>query len=434
MRKIKRICCLAIAALVCAGTFGMTVAAKDTWPAGPSIDSECAIVMEANTGTVLYAKNEHQKCYPASITKILTTLLALENSSLDETVTFSEDSIYNTEGSGVARDIGEKLTMKDTLYAVMLESANECAYAAAEHVGGGDYSKFIDMMNQKAKELGCSDTHFTNANGLPDEKHYTSCYDMALISKAAIENEMFRKIVSTKTYTLPKTNKKDQELVMYNHHKMICNNRTSQYLYEYAIGGKTGYTNAARNTLVTYAQKDGMLLICVVMRSNPTSQYTDTEKLFDYCFENFQLYNVARSETRYTDGTENMGLRINEISPYAQIDSSAQIILPKTAEFEETQVEVNYESAGDGVAGTLVYKLGDRTVGTADVTVTDAEVVSYHFSNETDAKGIPGIVKIIVIVAVCGVVAVFLLRFFTGKKSRKNRGGYIEIKTNRRRR
>ena len=421
-----------MAALVCAGTFGMTAMAKDTWPAGPSIDSECAIVMEANTGTVLYAKKEHQKCYPASITKILTTLLALENSSLDETVTFSEDSIYNTEGSGVARDIGEKLSMKDTLYAVMLESANECAYAAAEHVGGGDYSKFIAMMNQKAKELGCSDTHFTNANGLPDEKHYTSCYDMALIAKAAIENDMFRKIVSTKTYTLPKTNKKDQELVMYNHHKMISNNRTSQYLYEYAIGGKTGYTNAARNTLVTYAQKNGMLLICVVMRSNPTSQYTDTEKLFDYCFDNFQMYNVSRSETRYTDETENMGLRINEIGPYAQIDSAARIILPKTADFDETQVEVSYDKAGGQVAGTLVYKLGDRTVGTADVTVTGAQIEAYPFSEETDGTLIPPIAKILVIIGICAAAAVLLLKFFKGRKSRTNSSGYIEIKDSRR--
>lgn len=434
MRKLKRICCLLIAVLLFGGTWGMTAAAKDTWPSGPSIDSECAIVMEVNTGTVLYGKKVHQKCYPASITKILTTLLALENSSLDETVTFSEDSIYNTEGSGVARDIGEQLSMKDTLYAVMLESANECAYAAAEHVGGGDYSKFISMMNQKAKELGCTDTHFTNANGLPDEKHYTSCYDMALISKAAIENDMFRKIVSTKTYTLPKTNKKDQELVMYNHHKMISNNRTSRYLYDYAIGGKTGYTNAARNTLVTYAQKDGMLLVCVVMRSNPTSQYTDTEKLFNYCFDNFQMYNVSNSETRYTDETGDMGLRINEISPYAQIDSSARIILPKTAEFNETQVEVNYDKAGDQTAGTLVYKLGDRTVGTADVTVEDVQIEPYPFSDEADGLGISVPVKIIVIAAVCAAAVVFLLLYFRKKNFRKNDTGYIEIKTDKRHR
>ena len=380
MKKIKRLLCLVITGVMCMGAGSVSVNAAGKWPSGVSVDSENAIVMEASTGTILYQKDCKKKSYPASITKIMTTMLALENSSPDEVVTFSEDSIYKTEGSGVARDIGEQLTMKDCLYAVMLESANECAYAVAEHVGGGDYSRFIDLMNAKAKELGCKNTHFSNCNGLPDEQHYTSCYDMALIAREAIKNEDFRTLISTKTYTLPKTNKKDQELPMYNHHAMICSNRTSRHLYEYAIGGKTGYTVAARNTLVTYAEKDGMLLICVVMRSNSSAQYADTEKLFNYCFDNFKMYNIVQNEKRYADNSQVDNLHISETQPFAEIDSDAEIILPKAASFEDTSVDVSYENVKDNILGTLVYKYGDRVVGSANVVTTGAVVDPFKFS------------------------------------------------------
>ncbi|MCU6761692.1 D-alanyl-D-alanine carboxypeptidase dacB precursor [uncultured Roseburia sp.] len=380
MKKIKRLLCLVITGVMCIGTASISVNAAEKWPEGVSVDSENAIVMEASTGTILYQKDCKKKSYPASITKIMTTMLALQNSSPDEIVTFSQDAIYKTEGSGVARDIGEQLTMKDCLYAVMLESANECAYAVAEHIGGGDYSKFVDLMNEKAKELGCENTHFNNCNGLPDEQHYTTCYDMALIAREAIKNDDFRTLISTKTYTLPKTNKKDQELTMYNHHAMICSNRTSRYLYEYAIGGKTGYTVAARNTLVTYAEKDGMLLICVVMRSNSSAQYADTEKLFDYCFNNFKMYNVAQNEKRYSNNSQTDSLKLSQTQPFAELDSDAEIILPKAASFDDTSVDVSYDNVNDTVLGTLVYKYGNRVAGKADVVTTGASVEPFEFS------------------------------------------------------
>ncbi|MCD8366222.1 MAG: D-alanyl-D-alanine carboxypeptidase [Clostridiales bacterium] len=354
-----------------------------SWPSGPEVAAESAIVIEATTGTVLYEKDADTQRYPASITKILTTLLALENSSLDEVVTFSEDAVYKNEGdtSHIARDVGEEMTMEQCLYAVMLESANECAYAVAEHVGDGDYQSFIDMMNEKAAELGCTNTHFTNANGLPDEEHVTSCRDMALIAQEAIKNSTFRQIIGTTSHTIPPTNKHDEETPLNNHHRMISSYKGTKYLYEYCLGGKTGYTVAAGNTLVTYAEKDGMLLICVVMKT--TAQYDDTISLFDYCFENYAMYNVSESETRYEDSDSGSGTLFGESEAFAVLDSDAEIILPVGADFSDTAVEVSYDNASDTVLGTLVYTYAGKQVGTADVVTTGASGVLYEFGEAT---------------------------------------------------
>lgn len=207
----KLVSCISAIGVLIAGAGVKTDASQlQYWPQGPEIQSSAGIVMELSTGLILYEKNINDVHYPASITKILTTLLAVENSSMDEVVTFSKDSVYNTEGSGIARDVGEEMTMEQCLYAVMLASANECAYAVAEHVAG-DIHSFVDMMNERCASLGCKNTHFNNCNGLPDEQHYTSVYDMALIAREAFSNETFRIICGTKTYTIPFTNKHEDE-------------------------------------------------------------------------------------------------------------------------------------------------------------------------------------------------------------------------------
>lgn len=435
------------------GMGGNTVQAEASWPSGISVGSESAIVMEATTGTILYEKNIHTKRYPASITKIMTTMLALEHCELDEIVTYSEDAVYKTEGSGIYRNVGEQMTLEDTLYAVMLESANECAYATAEHVTGGDYEAFIKMMNDKAKELGCTDTNFTNSNGLPDEQHVTSCYDMALISREAIKDDMFRTLISTVRYDLPATNK-SLPLAMFNHHKMISNNITAQYLYEYAIGGKTGYTNAARSTLVTYAEKDGMMLICVVMKSEGT-HFTDTINLFDYCFENFKVCNVAENETRYSSDAQGSATMMTQNEAFAKLDENAVIVLPKDADFMDTETEVTYENTGEDAMGALVYRYGDRVVGQADVVVTGAQVDTYEFaeSNEEavdtsdiDVLGGDGEdekhpVRWIIIIVVIAALAAFIIMIIRSRMSSRHWRNlkhpdrqYVRIRNKKRRR
>ncbi len=344
-------------------------AGDENWPSAPTVDAECAILMDADTGAVLYSKNPDRQMYPASITKIMTALLALENSSMDETVTFSYDAVYKneTDSSHIARDVDEQMTMEETLYAVMLESANECAYAVAEHVGGGDYETFIDMMNERAAELGCTNTHFTNANGLPDEEHVTTARDMALISQEAIKNSEFREIIGTVQYVIPPTNIHDDPTYLNNHNKMINDYKGSEHLYEYCIGGKTGYTQAAGNTLVTFAEKDDKLLIAVVLRSSGI--YDDCETMFEYGFNNFTHYNIAANENRYGEEAGEGALFDPDYS-YVEIDPDAEITLPDGVSFFDADAAVSYDNASEDVLGTLTYYYDGEEVGSADIYIT----------------------------------------------------------------
>lgn len=456
-KSIKKLACMSMVAVLFASMLlGLTTKEVEaaTWPSGISVGAESAVVIEANTGTVLFEKNAHTKRYPASITKILTTLLALENCDLDETVTYSKDAVYKTEGSGIYRNVGEEMSLKDTLYAVMLESANECAYATAEHVTGGDYDAFIQMMNDRAKALGCENTNFTNPHGLPDEQHVTSAYDMALIAREAIQNEMFRTIVSTVRYDLPATNK-SQPLAMFNHHKMISANITMKYLYQGCIGGKTGFTQVARNTLVTYAERDGMLLICVVMKCDG-STYEDTANLFDYCFENFKVWSVAEHETRYSSDVSGGNTYMTQNEPFAKLDEDAMIILPKNADFNETEIAVSYEAGGEDAMGSLVYTYAGRTVGLADVVKTGAQIDMYDFAQgdanvdtsdlavlqgeieQAEDQHLVGKIVIVIIIVVLAIFVFFVLRAKAAsnrwRNSRHPNRQFVKIKTQKRRR
>lgn len=452
----KKAACLilTIISAVCLGK--VDVKAADYWPDAPETLSPSVILMEESTGTILYEKNSDEAHYPASITKIMTTLLALENGNLSDMVTFSDDAINNTEGSGIARDYGEQMTLEQCLYGVMLESANECAYAVAEHVGG-TVENFVDMMNAKAKELGCTNTHFANPHGLQDENHYTTAHDMALIAQAAYQNETFRIIIGTKMYTIPPTNKHAEETVLRNHHDMLCtyHNANRKYLYPYCVGGKTGYTATANSTLVTYAEKDGMTLICVVMNTQSPNQFIDTVNLFDYAFDNFQVLNVSENDTDYSaEATVDNG-NLNNIAPFVELDKDAVIVLPKTAEFSDTSSSVEYNDSDSEIAGSITYTYAGRNVGKADIKTTGVVVEGYAFDNESTEEEeqeavstvqVKPIVVVLLIVAVIllGVLLFFLKRFYDNyyiikhnravRRDRKDQKRRIRKKRRRRRR
>ena len=270
-------------------------ATQTKWPSGPkknSLSSDSAIVMELSTGTILYEKNSHKKHYPASITKILTALLAAENSLPSDTVKFSKEAAYGISSgdSTVYSEPGEKMSMEQCLYAIMLESANEVCLAAAEHVSGS-VKNFVNLMNKRVKKLGLKDTHFNNPNGLPDETHVTTANDMAKIAKAAWQNATCRKFFTTDLYEIPPTNVFTETRYLLNHHKMMAGR---DYAYDGVLGGKTGYTDAAGATLVTYAKRGNMLLVAVVMNS-VNGAWSDTKSLLDYGFDNFERQRIKVS-------------------------------------------------------------------------------------------------------------------------------------------
>ncbi|MBR1634634.1 MAG: tRNA (guanosine(46)-N7)-methyltransferase TrmB [Lachnospiraceae bacterium] len=388
--------------------------AANVWPSGVDTESASVVVMEEESGAVLYQKHPNHEYYPASITKIMTALLAIESCDLDEVVKFSSDAVYLNEGdtSHIAREVGEKMTMEQCLYGMLLESANECAWAIAEHVGGSEKA-FVKMMNKRAKEIGCKHTHFGNPNGLPQDDHYTSSYDMALISREAFHNKTFRTIVGTRAYTIPPTNKHSEPTLLNNHHAMLNYYRTNKYLYEGCLGGKTGYTVVAQNTLVTYAKRNGMTLVCVVMNAPSPGYYTDTIRLFDYYFDNFVTYPVAETGGLSSAAKRSTG-RMAETVELFSVDEDATVVLPKTASVLDTEVSLEpLQDNGDGVVGELSFSYGDHYVGGGKLRFASADGYSYPFHNlEKETEGFFRVDFAMIGAAVaglCGLIGVILL-------------------------
>ncbi len=353
--------------------------AAGEWPENVSIEAEGGIVIDASTGAILYGKNIHTPYYPASITKILTALIVLENCSLDEMVTFSHNAVYNVEAGSTSAglDEGDVLSVRDCLYAMLLKSANEAANALAEHTGGS-IEGFADMMNAKAKELGCEDSHFANPSGLNNEDHYTSAYDMALIGRAALQNETFMKIDSTLYYDLPVTKRNPEGGRIYPGHKMLKKNMPEYY--EGCIGGKTGYTSLAGNTLVTFAERNGTRLVSVILNGHQ-SHYRDTKALLDFGFENFQTVKASDFDKTFTPVSNDMiiaGLPAAELSGL-QLDPAGALTLPLSCDPASVTSRLTYdlaENAPSEAIARIDYMWGDRNVGSAYLTMNTIDAGS----------------------------------------------------------
>ena len=269
------------------------------------IYSPSALLMDFTTGKILYDKNMDEKRYPASLTKVMTAIIVLENCDLKDIVTISYDAVMSLSSGYVTANlqIGEKFTVEQLLYVLMIGSSNDAALALAEHISGS-VEEFSKLMNKKAKELGCNSTNFVNPNGVHDKNHYSTAYDLAIIAKYAMNNELFRTIVSTTSYRLPATDKykrEDRLFTTTNQLLMLNNNsRNDNYYYKYATGIKTGFTTPAGNCLVASANKNGLQLIAVVLGSGQTksglsARYIDTINLFDYGYDNYILKEVIKS-------------------------------------------------------------------------------------------------------------------------------------------
>jgi len=346
--------------------------ADSLWPDNISIQAEGGIVMDADTGTVLYGKNIHNAYYPASITKILTALIVIERCDLDEMVTFSHDAVYNVEegSKSAGLDEGDVLSVRDCLYALLLQSANEAANALAEHVAGS-IDAFAEIMNARAASLGCQDSHFANPSGLNDPDHYTSAYDMALIGRAALNNETFMGIDSTLYYDLPPTKWNREGLRIYPGHKMIKKNMPEYY--SGALGGKTGYTSIAGNTLVTFARRDGMTLVAVVLNGH-ASHYIDTKAMLNFGFKNFLTVPAADFDTDFTSVENDM--TITGLSPTGfsglELEPNMKITVPKDASFDSVTSQLVYDLTASDGAGSIArvqYYWNDLKIGYTYLTV-----------------------------------------------------------------
>lgn len=264
-----------------------SVQTTDGTAAELSITSETAVLMDADTGEVLYDKGMDERRYPASITKLMTLLVAVENSSPEDTVTFTETGVRDVtwDSGNIGMQLGEVMTMEDCWYAAIIQSANEVCAQIAETVGGTE-AAFIDMMNQKAQELGCTNTHFANASGLPDENQYTTARDMAKIMQAGLQNETFRRVVGSTDYTIPATNMSAARS-LHTHVPLLA--KENGFYYEGCIAGKTGYTQEAGHTLAVAAERDGHTYIAVTMKTSDLGiNCTDARTLFDYAFSHVQ--------------------------------------------------------------------------------------------------------------------------------------------------
>ncbi|MBQ9136274.1 MAG: D-alanyl-D-alanine carboxypeptidase [Lachnospiraceae bacterium] len=358
----------------------------ENWPEGPVVTSQSAILMDAETGVILYAKNIHEQLYPASTTKLLTCLIATEQCSMDEIVTFSHDAIFDTprDSSHIALDEGNQLTLEQCLNAILIASANEVSFGVAEHVTGTSWEDFAPLMNERATELGCVDSNFVNPNGLPDENHYTSAYDLAMIGRAFFANELLCKMASSPRLELPPTENQPKHIIA-NSKNQLFPGKT--YAYEYLVGSKTGYTNAAMSTLVSCAEKDGLKLIAVVMATDSPNQFADTVSLFNYGFNNFEKVNISQTETQYNIDHTGVFYSNNDIfgssDPILALDTKDCIILPKTVPFSDLTSSISYDSIETGEAALITYSYKGQFLGS--VSVNFASNMNNRYSFEDSA-------------------------------------------------
>lgn len=403
----------------------------------PDLVCGAAIVMDAGTGQILYEKNAYDKKYPASITKILTVLMAFEYGiDFNDTITISENAVWDVdrESSLIGLDVGEKITIGDLMYATMLESDNTCAYTIAEMVSG-NLTSFADLMNKRIEELGCQNTHFVTPNGLHDDDHYTCAYDMALIVKEALKYDDFRTLAGTLSYTVPETNLADETRPLLNGNRMI--NPAEQYYYEYCKGGKTGYTTVANNTLVTFAEKDGLELICVILDCDGWKySYTDSRALYNYCYNNYTYFyplsdfSFESDEENATDKNtilENFYSSMNHEMVDLVVDQDYSLLLNKSVDTTRIEKVINlYDTAQDNVLGEISFLYDGEQIGTTPITSTTPLLSSQMTQDEENGPSIwSKIGKVLLYILLILLGLVLLLIFYMGiaaiiRKFRRN--------------
>lgn len=352
---------------------------EDYNPDNIKTNSPSVILMDAKTGKILYSKNAFEKRFPASTTKLMTAILTLENCNLDDFATVSHNSIFSIPigYSHANLQEGEKLTIEQLMNVLLIPSANDAAIVLAEHIAGSE-ENFAVMMNKRAKELGCLNTHFINPNGIHDEEHYSTAYDLAVIGRYAMKFKDIMRIAKVNQYTLPKTNKYDRTDRIFNATNGLIN-KNSEYYNKYATGLKTGYTDKSGYCIVTTAEKGGVELLAVVFGSKSIEdRYEDCNTLFDYGFDNYS-YQSLISSRKIVDNVEISGATKETKSLNVISKNEIKVLLKNDVNIGtlEPNIKINQNLsapiAQDAVIGEISYTIDGEIFSTDLIAETSVE-------------------------------------------------------------
>lgn len=411
--KIKKVICFFIFLCVIVLNSIQSIASS-----APNISAESAILIENSTGKVLYGKNEEQRMFPASTTKILTAILTLENCNLNDVVTVTYDAISNIPSgySLAALQTDEQVTVNQLLQMLMVHSANDAANALAIHISGS-IENFANLMNEKVASLGLTNTHFVNPSGIHNENHYTTAHDLAIIMQYCMKNNTFRNLASLLSCSIPQTNKYEARTFYTTNSLLVKNdsNIANNRYYEYAIAGKTGFTTPAKNCLVSSARKDNLELICVVLASGTnadgsSTKFSDSKALFEYGYENYAYKSLIEQGvtaktidvSNATDESKSLDLVVaDDISAFVNLSTFDENISP------EIQIDENLSApiSQGQVVGKLSYTIDDDTYS--------SDLIASH--SVIPARSPIIIVEIILLV----IVLIILLKLLFPKKKKE---------------
>lgn len=450
IHRISRISAflLVISVLLSAGAF----AGYSDLPQ-PDVRAAAAILVDAKTGEILYEKNIHGRRMPASITKVMTCLLALEyageRDSMSDIVTVSQSALEGMDPDGSTQNLqpGEELTFKDLVYCSMIASANEACNVLAEYISGS-VDGFVALMNARAAEIGMKDSHFANTHGLPDDAHYSTAYDLYLLCLEAMKNEHFMDIAHTETYTVPPTNKKPEGRTLNTTNRLISKKTSAEYLYPYARGIKTGHTIDAGYCLASSAEKDGFALISVVLgaereESGTIRSFVETKELFEWGFNNFTHKRLLAKTEIIASVPVIEGVNNDKVELVPEKEISA--LVPRTVNAEDIVRTVKvFEPEGTlapvlkgQVMGTLTLSLEGRDFGTVNLVSLTSEERSEteKIKNQFYEVISQPWVKWAVIGAVLAIVLYIVITVMYNVHRKKKRGsGYSNYKGKKRRR
>ncbi|KAB3537248.1 D-alanyl-D-alanine carboxypeptidase [Alkaliphilus pronyensis] len=394
----------------------------------PSITAPHAILMDYETGEIIYQNNGYEEAYPASTAKVLTAILVVENLDLDETITLDYDLFVT--GSSMYLLKGESFTVKELLQALLVRSANDVAELFANHISGS-VEEFAKLMNERARELGAKNTHFTNPHGLPDPKHVSTAYDLALIGKQAMGYEVLREIFKTTSLVYDETEQTPEKRYFRNNNRflwgtgignqILYNGTYIDIKYDIVDGIKTGWTSASQQTLISTAIKNNHRLIAVVLGAEGVNIYSDTRTLLDYGFDKFTLTELVEDNYLETEIPVSKG-KVDKIPLYT--DNSLSAVIPSNLDISQVtrRVELLKENIeapleAGAILGKLVFSIDDNTIGEVNLVSKEAiEVKPTFLGNKKLLYSILGVISFIILWQ----ILIAFLRF----KKRKRRALY----------